>query len=86
MSNTDYRVTWGSRLRELRNLVGLSQMALAAQVEIDKGYYARIERGETGVSDDVKLRLAAAFGVQVAEIFAYPDPATYVSLAGKRSA
>lgn len=70
---------WGARLRACRKEAGLSQMALAVAAGVDKGYYARIERGEVGqrgVGDDLKIRIAAALSKRVEDIWAYPDPAT----------
>lgn len=70
------RIGWGNRLRELRLERGMSQMALAVASGLDKSYYARIERGEVGArgtSDDVRMRIAAGLGVQVADIWSYPD-------------
>lgn len=72
-------VEWGNRLRACRQAAGLSQMAVAAAAHVDKGYYARIERGEVGgrgVGDDLKIRIAAALSKRVEDIWAYPDPAT----------
>lgn len=69
-------IEWGARLRKTREELGLSQMAVATKAGIDKGYYARIERGEVGgrgVGDEIRIRIARAVHCRVEQIFTYPD-------------
>lgn len=69
-------IAWGQRIKRARNECGLSQRALAARADIDKGYYARIEAGQLGsrgVGDEVRMRLARALGRQVNDLFPYPN-------------
>jgi len=51
----------------------MSLRAITSAAEISKAFYCRIEAGEVGASDDVRIRIARAFGVRVEDIWAYPD-------------
>lgn len=67
---------WGRRLRELREERGLSLGEVARKAGTDKAWYSRIERGEVGArgpGDDMKMAIAAALGVQVSDIWSYPE-------------
>jgi transcriptional regulator with XRE-family HTH domain len=48
---------------------GISQEALAHQAGIDRSHMGKIERGERNVTALNLLRIAAALGVTVEEIF-----------------
>lgn len=64
---------WGELVKDRRTALDLSQMTLASAVDVDKSTISRIERGEIAATDDVRIRLARALGVRVAELFPYPD-------------
>ena len=56
------------RLKELRRLRALSQQELAEESGVGRATISRIERGETGAHGRTLRRLAAALGVDVAEL------------------
>ena len=65
---------WATSLRSQRLEKGLSQSALAeAAAPCTKAHVSNIERGITGVSDMLRMRLAAALGTTASELFPYPD-------------
>lgn len=64
---------WGETIRELRLDQGLSLEKLADDARIDSGHLSKAERGLAGLGDEARMRLAAALGRRVEEIFTYPD-------------
>lgn len=56
------------RLKELRQLRAVSQDELSAASGVGRATISRIERGETGAQGRTLRRLAAALGVDVAEL------------------
>lgn len=64
----------GQRLRALREARGLSQENFALEAGIARSYYGGIERGLRNVAALNLIRIAAALGVEVGELF--PDIAT----------
>lgn len=59
----------GRAIRSARDVFGISQEALAHQAGIDRSHMGKIERGERNVTALNLLRIAAALGVTVEEIF-----------------
>lgn len=66
--NTEYQQVFGRRVRELRKERGLSQVALAAKVGIDRSYMGFLERGERNPSLDVITKIAESLGVTPDEL------------------
>lgn len=66
---------WGAKVRELRDArrPRLTIEKLAEMADMDPGHLSKFERGLAGVSEETKVRLAAALDTQVSEIFVYPD-------------
>lgn len=64
---------WGARIRELRKEHGWSLLQLAIRTETDPGHLSRIERGLVRPDDERRMRIAAALGVQVIDIWEYPE-------------
>jgi len=64
---TDPRI--GPRLRHLRLAKGYTVEALAAAAGLNKGFLSRLERGTKRPSIDTVLRLSAALGVPVGQLF-----------------
>jgi transcriptional regulator with XRE-family HTH domain len=59
----------GPRLRHLRLEKGLTVEALAAAADLDKGFLSRLERGTKRPSVETVLRLSAALGVPIGQLF-----------------
>ena len=62
-------VVLGKRIREVRREKGFAQEAFAYAAGLDRSYYGAIERGERNVSALNLMRIAAALGVEVGELF-----------------
>jgi transcriptional regulator with XRE-family HTH domain len=56
------------RLKSLRRLRAMSQEELAEESGVGRATISRIERGESGAHGRTLRRLAAALGVDVAEL------------------
>jgi len=59
----------GSRVRELRRHLKISQEELAARANLHRNYVGSVERGERDIGITSVGRLAAALGVSIAEFF-----------------
>jgi transcriptional regulator with XRE-family HTH domain len=66
---TDIKVQFGQRLRELRQAHGLSQEELAYRAGLHRTYVSSAERGERNVSLVNIERLAKALEVDMREFF-----------------
>lgn len=64
-----HRVAFGSRVRELRTALELSQEGLAEAAGLHRNYIGGIERGERNVGLDNIVALASALDVSVSELF-----------------
>ena len=58
----------GSRIREQRKGIGLTQEALALAANVDRSYYGAVERGERNVTFTVLCRLCIALQCDVAKL------------------
>lgn len=74
MDEAALRSALGGRLKGLRQLQGLTQVALAEAAGMDQGHLARIERGERWPSVPAVYRLASALGVRAGDVLADRDP------------
>lgn len=68
--------TWGEGVRLLRGIRGLSQVQLAEKASVAQHTISRIENGSRGASDAVRVRIAAALGVDPHELFPYQEAAS----------
>lgn len=68
--------TIGTRLRDARESLGLSQEAVAARAGLNTSYLSQIERGKKAPSMDVFVRLATAVNLTLAELFADQEGST----------
>lgn len=59
----------GETIRNLRVAQGYSQEGFAADCDMDRTYYAGVERGERNVSALNLVKIALALGVEVGELF-----------------
>ena len=60
----------GSRVRELRRGLGISQEELAARAGLHRNYVGSVERGQRDIGVGAVNQLAAALGISLAEFFA----------------
>lgn len=67
----DLRKALGLRVRELRNLRKISRIDLAERAEISEDGLADIEQGGSWPRPETLLKLAAALGVHVKELFSF---------------
>lgn len=58
----------GKRIREIRKLKGFSQEAFAAEAELGRTYFGRIERGEQNMSIQNLIQIAITLQVEVSEL------------------
>jgi transcriptional regulator with XRE-family HTH domain len=62
-------VALGQQIRKVRRGRGFSQEDFAAEAGLDRSYYGSVERGERNVAALNLMRIAAALGVEVGELF-----------------
>lgn len=67
---------FGTRLRELRKLRGLSQESLALACDLDRTYIGGVERGERNISLLNIYKIAEALGVPASELLKEGDVAS----------
>lgn len=60
--------TFGSRVREQRGILGLSQEALADRAALHWTFVGQVERGQRNLSLHNILKLAAALDVDAADL------------------
>lgn len=65
---TDYRAAFGRHLRATREQAGISQEALAHDIDMSRRYLSGIERGEANPTLDQIVRLADGLGVEPSEL------------------
>ncbi len=65
----DIRLKIGKRLRELRNIKGLSQEKFALKCDLDRTYIASIEQGKRNVSVVNIEKISKALGISVTMFF-----------------
>lgn len=58
-----------SGIHAARRRAGMTLATLAAQIELDKGYLSRLERGEKSPSIGALLKIAEALNVQIGQLF-----------------
>ena len=69
MSETDVKVLFGGRLRELRKSRGFSQEGFALHVGLDRSYLGGVERGERNISLENICLIAKALDVTAMQLF-----------------
>ena len=68
MTNSTLLERLGSRVRELRQALGLSQETFAGKCGLDRTYISGIERGKRNVSMLNIERIAKALNITIAEL------------------
>ena len=68
----DLRQVFARNLRALRHAKELSQEALAYEADVNRTYISKLEKGNTEPGLIVIGRLAAALGVEPAELLKLP--------------
>ena len=59
----------GTRIRELRNQIGISQEKFALSIEMDRTYFASVESGKRNVAICNIKKIADGLGVSLSELF-----------------
>lgn len=72
MKKEDPLKKFGEHVRVLREQLGVSQEALAAEAGIHRTYMGGVERGERNICLKNIVRLAKALGVPTRELFSEP--------------
>ena len=67
----DLKVTFGTRLQVMRNMKGITQEQLAAEVGITVESVSNIERGIHGPRFDNLEKIARALDIPVKELFEF---------------
>ncbi len=65
----DIKQKVGTRIKELRKKLELSQEALALKAEVDRTYVTDVENGRRNVSLEILERLIKALEVSTSEFF-----------------
>jgi transcriptional regulator with XRE-family HTH domain len=73
-ADNGFRATLSTRIAALRKQHGLSVTALAAAADVSPGFISQVERGQALPSIATLVRIAAALGVRVGELFDTPAP------------
>ena len=69
----DIKQKVGSRIRELRKSLELSQEALALKAEVDRTYVTDVENGRRNVSLEILERLIKALNISFTDFFNSKD-------------
>ena len=69
MTQTDVKILFGNRIRQLRKARGWSQEEFAQIIGLDRSYLGGIERGERNVSLENICLIAKALDLPTAELF-----------------
>lgn len=64
--------SWGERVAEAIEANGTSQRKLATEVGLSQSAINKIVRGEFRPTDENRLKIAAALGKEVQDLFPYP--------------
>ena len=59
----------GTRIREIRNQIGISQEKFAIKIGMDRTYFASVELGKRNISIVNIEKIANGLGVSLSELF-----------------
>lgn len=60
---------FGARIRSLREATGLSQEKFALFIDMDRSYYASVERGERNIALENVEKIAKGLDVSISDLF-----------------
>ena len=61
--------TFGQRVRELRNQIGISQEKFALKIDMDRTYFASVESGKRNISIENIYKISNGLEVSLEELF-----------------
>ncbi|MGI5085975.1 helix-turn-helix domain-containing protein [Treponema putidum] len=61
--------SFGNRVRELRNSLGISQEKFALKIDMDRTYFASVESGKRNISIENIFKISKGLEVSMAELF-----------------
>lgn len=61
--------TFGQRVRELRNQLGMSQEKFALKIDMDRTYFASVESGKRNISIENIYKISNGLEVSLEELF-----------------
>ncbi|GGB59135.1 helix-turn-helix domain-containing protein [Shewanella inventionis] len=64
----DLAIQFGSKLRDKRKALGISQDKMALLAEVDRSYAGRIERGEVNITLEKAYQLAEVLECDIREL------------------
>jgi XRE family transcriptional regulator, aerobic/anaerobic benzoate catabolism transcriptional regulator len=70
IADGDFLIFLGKRVRQLRNLRGMTRKVVARESDVSERHLAQLEAGEGNVSIVLLRRIAAALNVSLVELFA----------------
>ena len=70
-SKENAKILLGRRIRSLRNMKGWTQQELGEQADVNYKFVGEIERGQQNPSFAVLVKIAAALGVELPELFRF---------------
>lgn len=68
----ELNVTWGQKLREVREQRQVSVLELSRAAEVSPNFIYMLETGKSGASDEMRMKLAKALAIQVEDVWSYP--------------
>lgn len=67
--NMNIKESFGNRVRELRNSLGISQEKFALKIDMDRTYFASVESGKRNISIENIFKISKGLEVSMAELF-----------------
>ena len=61
--------TFGQRVKELRNQLGISQENFALKIDMDRTYFASVESGKRNISIENIYKISNGLEVSLEELF-----------------
>ena len=61
--------SFGNKIKQLRQNLGLSQEKFALKIEMDRTYYSQVEAGKRNISLQNIYKIAKGFNISLEELF-----------------